>query len=99
MGQKVHPIGLRVGIYRKWCNTWYTNNNEYKNFFFNQNKVEDFIKAFFHSYAYTKVSFIKNVNLVDIKFFKSGLRHIYVFVFFYKFRVKKRKVISKYLKK
>ncbi len=28
MGQKTHPIGLRVGINRKWTSTWYSFNNE-----------------------------------------------------------------------
>ena len=28
MGQKTHPIGLRVGIYRKWAVSWYSQINE-----------------------------------------------------------------------
>lgn len=23
MGQKTHPVGLRIGIYRKWVSSWY----------------------------------------------------------------------------
>jgi hypothetical protein len=32
MGQKTHPNGLRVGIYRKWTNSWYGSTNERKHF-------------------------------------------------------------------
>lgn len=28
MGQKTHPIGLRVGIHRKWASSWYGSNQE-----------------------------------------------------------------------
>jgi len=29
MGQKTHPIGLRVGLHRKWASSWYgTFNNK-----------------------------------------------------------------------
>jgi hypothetical protein len=28
MGQKTHPIGLRVGYYRKWTSSWYGNLKE-----------------------------------------------------------------------
>ena len=28
MGQKTHPIGLRVGIHRKWVTSWYDINKE-----------------------------------------------------------------------
>ncbi len=29
MGQKVNPIGLRVGINRTWDSRWYANKREY----------------------------------------------------------------------
>ena len=28
MGQKTHPIGLRIGIHRKWESSWYDYNKE-----------------------------------------------------------------------
>jgi len=31
MGQKINPIGLRVGIYYKWTSSWYDNNKSYTN--------------------------------------------------------------------
>lgn len=29
MGQKINPIGLRLGINRTWQSRWYANTNEY----------------------------------------------------------------------
>lgn len=29
MGQKVHPIGIRLGIVKDWLSKWYVNSNEY----------------------------------------------------------------------
>jgi hypothetical protein len=86
MGQKTHPIGLRIGIHRKWNFTWYTIDKLYKNFFFQQNQIETFFKTIFHFYTYTKISRIKKILLVDLKFFRYGIEELAIFVFFYKFR-------------
>jgi hypothetical protein len=48
-----------------------------------------------HFYAYTKISLIKKVLLADAKFFKYGPRQIYIFIFFYKFRNKRRQKIKR----
>lgn len=32
MGQKTHPNGLRVGLYRKWVSSWYGSRNEQNSF-------------------------------------------------------------------
>jgi len=91
MGQKVHPHGLRVGFYRKWNTTWFAEKNQYKALFFAQHQLEHFLKAFFHLYSYTKNSAAKKVALVDLKWFRSGNSQLYFFVFFYKFRTRKRR--------
>jgi len=32
MGQKVHPIGIRLGISQDWNSTWYAGNEDYANY-------------------------------------------------------------------
>lgn len=91
MGQKTHPIGLRVGIHRKWNTTWFSEGSAYKSSFFAQYQVEQFFKSFFYFYSSTKNSWTKRVWLVDLKWFRSGLSQMYIFIFFYKFRTRKRK--------
>lgn len=103
MGQKTHPHGLRLGTFRKWNNTWYASAKDNKSLFFHQRQVEDFLKTVLNLYNYTKISQTKKALVVDIKIFKFGIRHLFAFVFFYKFRSKKRKEntrsINKNLKK
>lgn len=43
MGQKVHPIGFRVGIYRDWASRWY-GEKDYAKFVHEDKKIRDFIK-------------------------------------------------------
>ena len=32
MGQKVNPVGLRIGISRDWNSRWYANNKDFATF-------------------------------------------------------------------
>lgn len=91
MGQKIHPIGLRIGIHRKWNQTWFATQKDAKTMFFQQKNIENFFKAFFQKFAYTKLSMTKKLLVVDLKFFKYYTNTLYLFVFFYKLRTKRRK--------
>jgi hypothetical protein len=91
MGQKIHPHGLRVGITRKWNSSWFSSGIEWKKLFFYQKEVENFFKVLFYFYPYTKISKRKRVLLFDVKLFKYTLTKIFLFVFFYKLRTKRRK--------
>ncbi|MDO6460074.1 30S ribosomal protein S3 [Granulosicoccaceae sp. 1_MG-2023] len=44
MGQKVHPIGIRLGISAEWNSTWYAGNADYANFLNEDIKVREFLK-------------------------------------------------------
>ncbi|WP_034763894.1 30S ribosomal protein S3 [Chrysiogenes arsenatis] len=44
MGQKVNPIGLRLGITRGWDFKWYANKKEYANFLHEDLRIEKFVK-------------------------------------------------------
>lgn len=99
MGQKIHPIGFRVGVNRKWNYNWFATGAEWKKLFFYQKEVETFFRYLFHFYSYTKISRRKRVLLFDVKFFKYNLNKLFIFVFFYKFRTKRRKEVRPTLKK
>jgi len=91
MGQRIHPNGLRVGVNRKWNSTWFASGLEWKNLFFYQKEVENFFKALFYYYPYTKISKTKKILLFDVKIFKYTLNKLFIFIFFYKLRTKRRK--------
>ncbi|MAT38230.1 MAG: 30S ribosomal protein S3 [Ectothiorhodospiraceae bacterium] len=44
MGQKVHPIGIRLGISAEWNSTWYAGNADYANFLNEDIKVREYLK-------------------------------------------------------
>ncbi len=43
MGQKVNPIGLRVGINRTWDSRWYANDENYGNLLHEDIKLRDYL--------------------------------------------------------
>ena len=44
MGQKVNPIGLRLGINRGWDSVWYAKKKEYGKLLVEDYKIRDYIK-------------------------------------------------------
>ena len=44
MGQKVNPIGLRVGINRTWDSRWYASGNSYTKLLREDLKIREFLK-------------------------------------------------------
>ncbi|MEE1557716.1 MAG: 30S ribosomal protein S3, partial [Alphaproteobacteria bacterium] len=44
MGQKVNPIGLRVGINRTWDSRWYANKREYGSLLHEDIKIRRFLQ-------------------------------------------------------
>ncbi len=43
MGNKTHPVGIRLGISADWNATWYANNRDYATFLNNDIRVREFI--------------------------------------------------------
>lgn len=44
MGQKVHPIGIRLGIVKDWTSKWYADSKDYAGMLFTDLKVREFLK-------------------------------------------------------
>ena len=44
MGQKVNPVGLRLGINRGWDSVWFAKKNEYGKFLIEDYKIREYIK-------------------------------------------------------
>ena len=43
MGQKVSPVGLRVGVNRNWDSRWYANDQDFAGLLHEDIKVRDYI--------------------------------------------------------
>lgn len=44
MGQKVHPIGMRLGITKDWASKWYADSKEYPQYVVMDFRVREFLK-------------------------------------------------------
>jgi len=44
MGQKVHPIGIRLGITKDWASTWYADSKQFPQYVIQDFRVREFLK-------------------------------------------------------
>ena len=44
MGQKVNPVGLRLGINRGWDSVWYARKKDFGNYLIEDFKIREYIK-------------------------------------------------------
>jgi len=44
MGQKVHPIGIRLGISQDWNSTWYAGSEDYANYLNDDIMTREYLK-------------------------------------------------------
>ena len=45
MGQKVNPIGMRLGVNRTWDSRWYANSREYGKLLHEDMAIREYLKA------------------------------------------------------
>ncbi len=55
MGQKVCPIGLRIGIIKTWDSKWYAEKNKYTELLHEDIKIRSLIKQEFYQAAISKI--------------------------------------------
>ena len=44
MGQKVNPVGLRLGINRGWDSVWYAKKKDFGDYLIEDYRIRDYIK-------------------------------------------------------
>ena len=71
MGQKIHPIGFRLGISRGWDSTWYGNKFSYSNFVKEDHKIRKEIMKVNKDAGITKIEIERSTNEVSVKIFTS----------------------------
>ena len=55
MGQKVNPIGFRLGITTSWDSKWYAEKNRYTELLHEDVKIRDLIKKSFYQAGISKI--------------------------------------------
>ena len=56
MGQKVHPIGIRLGIVKDWSSKWYANTKDFPGYVKQDYEVRTFIKSKFKDASISKIN-------------------------------------------
>ena len=57
MGQKVNPVGMRIGIIRDWDANWYAPKSKVADFLHEDLKIRSFINSFY------KTAYISRVEI------------------------------------
>ncbi len=66
MGQKVHPVGFRLGVIKTWSSRWYAE-KEYPKFIVEDHKIRVFIKNRVYHAGISKIEIERAVNRGHIK--------------------------------
>lgn len=66
MGQKVHPVGFRLGIIRDWDGRWYANRREYAKLLHEDLAIRKRIKERFYTAGISKVEIERAANRAKV---------------------------------
>ncbi len=70
MGQKVHPVGFRLGIIKTWDSKWYSDKN-YAEFVFEDKKIRNFVKKKLSHAGISNIGIERASNRIKIKIFTA----------------------------
>ena len=75
MGQKVNPIGLRIGINKTWDSVWFPPKGEYPSYLAQDLAIRKYLKKLFHGMGVSKVEIQNTAGQISINIFsaKPGL--------------------------
>ena len=66
MGQKVSPIGLRIGVNKGWESSWYANKKDFAKFIKEDDDIRKFINKKYHNCASSKIEIERTATRVII---------------------------------
>ena len=71
MGQKVSPIGYRVGINKPWDSSWYASKEDFAKVLLEDKKIRDFFKKSYAQAAISKVGIERTKERLIINLFSG----------------------------
>jgi small subunit ribosomal protein S3 len=66
MGQKVHPIGFRVGVIKDWDGRWFAKKQEYANLILEDVKIRDYVKKRLYASGVAKIEIERAANRLKV---------------------------------
>ena len=75
MGQKVNPIGLRLGINKDWQSTWYSNKQDFAKFIKEDHDIREYFKKKHSQSSVSKVEIERTENMLVVNIYtgKPGM--------------------------
>ena len=75
MGQKVSPVGLRVGIIRDWDSRWYADKNDVANWLQEDIKIRELLTEFYKNAAVSRIEIerLKKRIILTVHTAKPGM--------------------------
>jgi len=70
VGQKVHPVGLRVGINRTWNSRWFAG-SEFASFVVEDQEIRRFLKKRLHQAGVSNIEIEREGNKVKLRIYTS----------------------------
>ena len=71
MGQKVHPVGIRLGIVKDWTSKWYADSQHFADYLNMDLKVRDHIKKALSHASVSRVQIERPANNARITIFTA----------------------------
>ena len=66
MGQKVHPIGIRLGISKDWMSTWYADSKTFPQFIATDHRIRTFLKKKLKDASVSRITIDRPARKVTI---------------------------------
>lgn len=71
MGQKVHPIGIRLGIVKDWSSKWYADSKTFPEYVYIDHKLRVFIKNRLKDASVSRITIERSAKKVNITIFTA----------------------------
>ena len=71
MGQKVNPVGFRLGVNRGWDSVWYAKKKDFGNYLIEDLKIRDYIKKNVINSGVSKVMIERTSNKCYVTIYTS----------------------------
>ena len=71
MGQKVSPIGLRIGINKDWESKWYANKKDFSKYLNNDVKIRNYLEKRFANAGISKIVIERNPKRCEVIMYVS----------------------------
>ena len=71
MGQKVSPVGLRIGVNKDWESKWYANNKDFSKYLMNDVKIRKFLEKKFSAAGIAQIVVERNAKRCEVIMYVS----------------------------